>query len=578
MFPQDEMRESVMGIQKDHAQKLFSKIFCMLVCMFLLTSCAPGAQEAAPTDSLQVVEEPTATPLPTSTATPTATPTATATKTNTPTPTPTHIHAQNKIILHQADDEIIWDWFTYLPEELDRRKPIVIMLVGIHGNISNDYDKQREESLNLMNWATTWPGIENFALLTPVIPRTDQAYPVVFEYRSFSNPNEMYSRADEKVIKMINKFTDILVIDGYQVYPKVMISGFSAGANFATKFTLLHPDLVQGIAAGGLGGLFIFPEEEYEDILLDWPVGVNDLYELTGLEFNRESYKQVKQFIYYGDEDTGKNFNTFITPEYGTFGFWQSVSQMYFITEHFGTQDFERVQNQLLYLKSIGYDNLFFKIYHGIGHETPYMVIEDTMAFFINEAYPEEFSPTYRIEYPSPCQGEICGELLPLLPQQLPFTIDGKADDWADYQPVLTDKTGDSEAGSVMDFEALYMAQDDNYLYLMLKAGGQPGGEWESWEVDFEMDSGVENLCGGTEWHFIIWTDLPAGQLVVDSLDECEDNPGGQAYPGEYIWGDVLEVKILLAYLRNPSEIDIFHVKSYLSESEGSYIIPDEMN
>jgi len=48
------MRESVMGIQKDHPQKLFSKIFCMLVCMFLLASCAPGAQEAAPNDSLPV--------------------------------------------------------------------------------------------------------------------------------------------------------------------------------------------------------------------------------------------------------------------------------------------------------------------------------------------------------------------------------------------------------------------------------------------------------------------------------------------------------------------------------------------
>jgi hypothetical protein len=193
------------------------------------------------------------------------------------------------------------------------------------------------------------------------------------------------------------------------------------------------------------------------------------------------------------------------------------------------------------------------------------LFIDDTLNYQLN-SLPNNFDA---------CQSYTWGEVV--IPQQLPFTIDGSADDWADYTPVMTDKTGDSEAGSVMDLEELYMAQDDNYLYLMLKAGDKPGAEWASWGIQLEMDLGVENLCGGTEWVLDNWTERPANNLAFGSLDECEDDPGLQLYHAENIWGDVIEMRILLAYLHNPPEIDIFYVESFLVPSDYNFINPDEM-
>lgn len=161
-----------------------------------------------------------------------------------------------------------------------------------------------------------------------------------------------------------------------------------------------------------------------------------------------------------------------------------------------------------------------------------------------------------------------------VIPQQLPFTIDGEADDWAAYQPVLTDETGDSEAGNVMDLSELYMAKDDNYLYLMLKAGEKPSGEWA---VGILMDFYVNNKCGNSERLIDIWTQFP-GTFSIGSIDDCEDSSGGR-YPGEYIWsGDVFEAKIALAYLANPPDAKAIEAKGVLLDSQDQITFLDYMD
>ena len=176
----------------------------------------------------------------------------------------------------------------------------------------------------------------------------------------------------------------------------------------------------------------------------------------------------------------------------------------------------------------------------------------------------------------SVCQAYTWGEVV--IPQQLPFTIDGKADDWAEYQPLLTDETGDSEAGNVMDLSELYMAKDDNYLYLMLKAGDKPSDEWASWAADFVVDLFVENDCGTSKWNLEIWTEREDYFTVV-SADECEVSKGPQGYPADYIWGgDGLEVRILLAYLKNPPDAKAIEAKGILLDSQNQLSFPDHMD
>ena len=168
------------------------------------------------------------------------------------------------------------------------------------------------------------------------------------------------------------------------------------------------------------------------------------------------------------------------------------------------------------------------------------------------------------------CQSYPWGEVV--IPQQLPFTIDGKADDWAEYTPVLTDKTGDSKTGSVMDLSELYMAKDDNYLYLMLKAGDKPSGKWV---VDFHADLFRENSCGNTER----WIQIPSlypNKFYLMGETSCDFNYG-EKNTAEYVWGNVLEVRIPLPYLRNPSELEPKELNAYIQDLQGGYSIPDTM-
>lgn len=189
---------------------------------------------------------------------------------------------------------------------------------------------------------------------------------------------------------------------------------------------------------------------------------------------------------------------------------------------------------------------------------------------FVDEALNDRFNNMPNTN--SACQTYAWGEVV--IPQQLPFKIDGKADDWAEYKPVLTDKIGDSEAGKVMDFSELYMAKDDNYLYLMLKAGEKPSGEWVT---DFLMDLFNEDKCGNSERSVYIWSKYP-DLFSIKSVDECEDLET-QRYPAEYMWGgDGLEIRIPLPYIRNPLDPKVIDTTGFIIDSQGQVSSPDYMD
>ena len=168
------------------------------------------------------------------------------------------------------------------------------------------------------------------------------------------------------------------------------------------------------------------------------------------------------------------------------------------------------------------------------------------------------------------CEDYPWGELV--VPQQLALNVDGQGEDWAAYQPALSDKSGDSAAGETLDLRALYSAVDENYLYMMLEAGPQPEGKWA---VDFFVDLKAKNACGSSERSIKIWSDQPDG-FTVGSVDNCPDS-SAQTYPALFVWGEVLEVRIPLAYLNNPDEPRALSVKGILVDAEGGMSYPDYM-
>lgn len=174
----------------------------------------------------------------------------------------------------------------------------------------------------------------------------------------------------------------------------------------------------------------------------------------------------------------------------------------------------------------------------------------------------------------STCQSYPWGEVD--IPQELSISIDGSDEDWAGYQAILTDTTGDSEAGDMMDLTELYLTEDTNYLYLMLKVGAEPDDAQGSWTAAFSVDLSIENQCGSTNWEFQINSENP-NAILVNRMVGCAGDHMDHAFPAEYVWGDVLEVRVLQAYLRNPPEIEILHVNSYLSDLDGEPVLIDVM-
>ena len=165
---------------------------------------------------------------------------------------------------------------------------------------------------------------------------------------------------------------------GYNVQDKVYIDGFSAGAMFTQRYALLHPERIQALAAGQCGGAMTLPESIYDSIPMNWPVGVNDFKSLVGYKFDQEAYRQVPQYIYIGDQDN--NTTLFWVSDYNEV--WRSPGQIYFLKSTFGDTDPIRLQNQVSYLNNLGYINITFELYPGIGHQLTGDMLNDVFAFF----------------------------------------------------------------------------------------------------------------------------------------------------------------------------------------------------
>lgn len=284
-----------------------------------------------------------------------------------------------ELTYHEANETIVYAWFSYVPANMSKSSMNYILVTGQNGNIvSDDYGELIEECRFQADWRRGWADTYNYILLTPVIPRSEsnwETYTVSLDRESLLDATDFNQRPDLKVNLMIDELINTLRADGYNVYDKVFIEGFSAGAMFAQRYCLLHPERVQAIAAGQCGGSLTVPGSNYNGTDMNWPVGINDFQSLVDYGFNMSSYQQVPQFIYIGDQD-----NTNSTVAVGNHDLFTD-SQMDFLNENFGDSDPVRLENQCAYMTEMGC-NITFKLYPGVGHQYTSNMINDTHAFF----------------------------------------------------------------------------------------------------------------------------------------------------------------------------------------------------
>ena len=112
--------------------------------------------------------------------------------------------------------------------------------------------------------------------------------------REMSVYNNLAKQHKAIIITAINQLRNI----GINVDEKIIISGYSEGAKFASHFTLLHPEIIKTVIAGGTGGAISMPVDRIDGYEFVYPTGTSGLK-----EFDFDSFKSISFFYYMGKED-----------------------------------------------------------------------------------------------------------------------------------------------------------------------------------------------------------------------------------------------------------------------------------
>jgi len=110
-------------------------------------------------------------------------------------------------------------------------------------------------------------------------------------------------RIDLQLIAMVEEAKGKLAGCGLKLADKIVIDGFSASGVFASRFVLLHPDLVAGAAFGGVCGFLTLPVSQFKGHNLNYPLGTSDYARFTGRPFDVAAFDAVPQFAFTGGDD-----------------------------------------------------------------------------------------------------------------------------------------------------------------------------------------------------------------------------------------------------------------------------------
>jgi hypothetical protein len=291
-----------------------------------------------------------------------------------------------KLAFFEANPESGYNYpfFLFVPEETSKEDLLtLIMEPNNSGFVDDDFQKHIDKAERI---ATLDFYIGNYLsrnlgqpLLVPVFPRSRnqwQLYTHALDRDVMLQKNTSLERMDIQLINMVANAQSELKQMGYQVDKQVFMAGFSASGTFANRFTVLHPDRVKAMAAGGINGLLILPLDSLDDRSLNYPVGVNDFRLLTGDVFKKEEFAATPQFLYMGAMDD----NDAIPYEDG-----YSLEERELIFDLLGGKMMpDRWQTCIKVYQSHSV-NAIFKTFEETGHEQSSEIKGEVLKFFESE-------------------------------------------------------------------------------------------------------------------------------------------------------------------------------------------------
>lgn len=145
---------------------------------------------------------------------------------------------------------------------------------------------------------------------------------------------------------------------------------------------------------------------------------------------------------------------------------------------------------------------------------------------------------------------------------ELPINIDGEGQDWHLYEPAATDPQGDTIGGPHTDMKAVFAETDSNYAYCMVEAYDPPLLSEATIELNLDLVSADGNTW---ELHTNIHSDGSFHAWVDTNNDGIWEE-----YPISGVltaWGNVMELRLPLRRIGNPSQVRVTFVNFWCSVS-----------
>ena len=273
-------------------------------------------------------------------------------------------------------------YYLFIPDGCLKEREIILVVESNNSGLSDDFGEHIEATKRT---ATKDFYIGNYVsrklkipLLVPVFPRsksTWKMYTHALDKDVVMQKNTNLERIDLQLLAMVEDANKKLKQLGYTVNEKILMTGYSASGTFANRFTLIHPEKVLAMAAGGLNGLLILPLNEFKGKKLNYPLGTNDFHAIFEKPFDTASFINTPQFLFMGDLDD----NDAIPYKDG-----YEDNDRELIYELLGKQMQPLRWNKCIEIYKHEKVNAQLKTYKDVGHEHPERIQEDILTFFKN--------------------------------------------------------------------------------------------------------------------------------------------------------------------------------------------------
>ncbi|MBI9052151.1 MAG: hypothetical protein JEZ00_22235 [Anaerolineaceae bacterium] len=318
--------------------------------------------------------------------------------------------AQYRTVSADSEAGFDWDYLLYLPESITSR--YVLVIPNNTGFEESDFAFHQAGAQDLITEMSSLADELGTALLVPIFPRPggemSQYYTQNLDRSALLMDIDGYQRLDLQLLAMVDDARGKLSAQQIETDERFLLWGFSASGTFSDRFSLLHPERVQAVAAGGCTHSLPFAAYGGENLL--YPIGTYDYKHIIGEPFDMREFASMPRFLYKGDQDNGgtdtidgitypsnEYFEQYKRAEFDasmddypipiTSGFTMTFDE----EEHIKYRIYEGgvYVDEFIAVRDIyaeaGLLNSQFKLYPGVGHEITDEMKADVLAFFLEQ-------------------------------------------------------------------------------------------------------------------------------------------------------------------------------------------------